>query len=67
VGGRKGVGGWWDMDSKNRKKRVYGEGGRIGEGGWCTILFPWETRQRTQIEERVLDRRENRSGRMVGN
>jgi hypothetical protein len=30
--GRIGVGGWWDMDSKNRKKRVYGVGGRIGVG-----------------------------------
>jgi hypothetical protein len=29
VSGRTGLGGEWDMDSKNRKKRVYGVGGRI--------------------------------------
>ncbi len=34
VGGRIGVGGCWDMDSKNRKKRVYGVGERIEVGGW---------------------------------
>ncbi len=50
VGERIGVGGWWDMDSKNIKKRVYGVGERIGVEGW------WETRQQTQIEERVLGR-----------
>jgi hypothetical protein len=37
VGERIEVEGWWDMDRKNRKKRVYGVGGRIGVGGRWTL------------------------------